>query len=174
MTLRRIAVAACASLGLSCAPATTSLDRLIRFANPKNCEPDQAFAALLNGLVEQEPAGESYTPVLKTPLVPAALKDQVGTPVMMINGTEYRATLPLRGSWEGLPLRSVAVVGWIESEQGFELSFDAERAQVLEMANRLGFGIPASGSEYREGEVLGLNVGISEHEEGTTLYCLPG
>ena len=64
--------------------------------------------------------------------------------------------------------------GWIESEQGFELSFDADRAQVLATVNRLGFGIPPSGSEYREGDVMGLNVGVSEDEGGSTLHCIPG
>lgn len=174
MTYRHIAVAACASLGLGCAPAPHSLDRLIGFSDPKDCEPNEAFSALLKGLLGHEEAGESYTPVLKTPVVPAELRDQIGTPELKIEGTEYRATLPLRGTWQGLPLRSVAVVGWIESEQGFELSFDADRAQVLATVNRLGFGIPPSGSEYREGDVLGLNVAVTEHEGGSTLHCIPG
>lgn len=174
MTYRRITVAACASLVLGCASASPSLDRLIGFADPENCEPNEAFGALLNGLVEHEPEGESYTPVLKPLLVPAALRDQFGIPALTINGSEYRATLPVRGTWEGLPLRSVAVVGWIESEQGFELSFDANRAEVLATLNRLGFGIPPSGSEYRGDDVLGLHVGVSEHEGGSTLHCIPG
>lgn len=111
MTYRRIAAAACESLVLGCAPASPSLDRLIGFSDPKSCEPNEAFGTLLNSLVEHQPVGGSYTPVLKTPQVPAALRDQFGTPQLTINGSEYRATLPARGSWQGLPLRSVAVVG---------------------------------------------------------------
>ena len=178
MTYRKIAAAAaaaiCASLGLGCAPAPATLERLIGFADPKDCEPNEAFSALLDSLVAHERTGEGYIPVLKTPLVPAEFRDLVGTPELKIEGREYRATLPLRGTWQDLPLRSVAVVGWIESEQGFELSFDADRATVLATVNRLGLGIPPSGSEYREGEVMGLNVGVSEHEGGSTLYCIPG
>lgn len=178
MTYRQLTAAAaaavCASLGLGCAPAPATIDRLIGFADPKNCEPSEAFGALLDGLVAHEQTGDGYTPVLKTPPVPAELRDLVGTPEMKIDGGEYRATLPLRGTWQGLPLRSVAVVGWIESEQGFELSFDADRAQVLATVNRLGFGIPPSGSEYREGDVMGLNVGVSDDEGGSTLHCIPG
>jgi hypothetical protein len=172
MTYRQIAAAACASLGLGCTPAPATLDRLIGFADPQNCEPNEAFSALLNGLVAHERAGEGYIPVLKTPLVPAEFRDLVGTPELKIDGREYRATLPLRGTWQGLPLRSVAVVGWIESEQGFELSFNADRAQVLATVNRLGFGIPPSGSEYREDDPLGLYVGVSEHEGVSTLLCM--
>ena len=176
MTYRQIAAAAamCASLGPSCAPAPATFDLLIGFADSKNCEPSEAFGALLEGLVAHEQTDDGYTPVLKTPLVPAELRDLVGTPEMKIDGGEYRATLPLRGTWQGLPLRSVAVVGWIESEQGFELSFDADRVQVLTTVNRLGLGIPPSGSEYREGDVMGLNVGVSDHEGGSTLHCIPG
>ena len=174
MACRRIAVAACASLVLGCATASPSLDRLIGFADPSTCEPSEAFGALLNSLVEHERDGESYTPVPRPPLVPAALRDQFGTPELTIGGSQYRATLPVRGTWQGLPLRSVAVVGWIESEQGFELLFDASRAEVLATVNRLGFGIPPSGSDYREDDVLGLHVGVSEHEGGSTLYCIPG
>jgi hypothetical protein len=174
VTYRQIAAAACASLGLGCAPTPATLDRLIGFADPQNCEPNEAFGALLDGLVAHELAGEGYLPVLKTPLVPAEFRDQIGTPELKIDGREYRATLPLRGTWQNLPLRSVAVVGWIESEQGFELSFDADRTQVLATVNRLGLGIPPSGSEYREGDVMGLNIGVSEDEGGSTLHCIPG
>ena len=172
MTYRQIAAVACTSLALGCAPAT--LDRLIAFADPRSCEPNEAFSALLDGMVTHELTDGGYTPVLKTPPVPAEARNLVGAPVMRIDGGEYRATLPLRGTWHGLPLRSVAVVGWIESEEGFELSFDADRAVVLATVNRLGFGIPPSGSEYREGDVLGLNVGVSDLEGGSALHCIPG
>lgn len=173
MTYHQIAAAACASLALGCAPATTSLDRLIGFADPKNCEPNEAFSVLLNSMLGHEQAGESYTPVLRTPLVPAEFRHLVGTPQLKIEGNEYQATLPLRGTWQGLPLRSVMIIGWIESETGFELSFDADPTQVLATVNRLGFDIPSSGSVYRDDEVLGLYVVVSEYEGGATLSCIP-
>lgn len=97
-----------------------------------------------------------------------------GTPTLTLEGREYRATLPLRGAWQGLPIRAVSVAGWVESEQGFELLFDAEPTQVLETLNRLGFAIPPTGSVYRDAEVLGVNLGVSAHEGGAKLYCLPG
>jgi hypothetical protein len=173
MTYRRIAVPACAALLLGCTPASPSLDRLIGFTDPNNCEPNEAFGALLDGLVKHEPEGDSYTPALKTPLIPASFRDRFGAPELTISGRKYRATLPVRGTWQGLPLRSVGVVGWLESEEGFELAFDANLEQLLATVNRLGFDIPSSGGEYREDGVLGLNVGVSAHEGGSTLHCIP-
>ena len=174
MTYRQIAAVACVSLGLGCTSASPSFDRLISFVDPKSCEPDKTFDALLNSLVSFEPSGVSYTPALKTPQIPPEFSGMIGTPHLKTNGNEYRATLPLHGVWHNLPLRSVAVVGWVESEQGFELLFDADRAQVLATANRLGFGLAPSGSEYREAAVMGLNIGVSEHGDGAAIYCMPG
>lgn len=149
---------------------SASLDGLVRFADPQTCTPNEAFGALLNGLVGFEAGG---TPILNSPPIPADFKSRVGTPELQIDGREYRATLPLRGDWQGLPLRSVTVIGWMESEWGFELVFDANRAQVLAMANRVGFDIPASGSKYQDDEVLGLNVGVADRPGGAALYCIP-
>ena len=172
-TFRMIAAAACVTLS-GCVSAPPSLDDLIGFSDPRHCEPDAAFSAILDGLVELQAVDNGYIPVLKAPPVPTRFRDRVGRPELKVNGDEYRAVLPLRGAWRGLPLRSVAVVGWIESEQGFILTFEADRAQVLAEANQAGFGIPASGSEYREGVVMGVNVGVGEHDGDATLYCIPG
>lgn len=174
MSLRLAAVAACASLGLASPSAATPLDGLIGFADPYWCEPDAAFSALLDSLIRHEEAGPSYVPVLHAPVVPAAFQAHVGEPGLLIDGSEYRATLPLAGTWRGLRLRSLVIVGWIESEQGFSLVFDATPAQVLQAVNQAGFAVPASGHEYREGEVMGMNVGVEPYEGGSALFCVPG
>ena len=107
-------------------------------------------------------------------MVPAAFKAQAGKTNLTLDGQEYSAALPLSGTWQGLPVRSLLVTGRIESEQGFYLVLDAGPAQVLEAANRAGFAIPESGSEYRDDDVLGVSVGVAPYEGGGALYCLPG
>ena len=174
MNLRLAAVAACASLGLASPSAATPLDGLIGFVDPYWCEPAEDFGALLDSLIRHEEAGESYVPVLDRPVVPAAFRAQIGEPRLVIDGSEYRATLPLAGTWRGLPLRSLVIVGWIESEQGFSLVFDATPAQVLQAVNQAGFAIPAPGHEYREGDAMGMNVGVEQYEGGSALFCVPG
>ena len=172
--IHRVTVVAACALMFGCAPAMPALDDLIGFSDPQACEPDEAFAALLQGMIVFDEAGETYVPVLREPPVQSTFKDQVGVPDLSFDGHEYRATLPLRGTWHGLPLRSIVVVGWIESEQGFELLFKADPELVLTTANRVGFGIPSSGSEYRDDDVLGLNVGVEKRDGGAALFCIPG
>lgn len=174
MNLRLVAASACAILGSSCAAPSPALDSLIGFSDPYRCEPNEEFTALLNGLLRWEKSGETYVPILGTPALPAAFKPHAGAPSLTVDGPEYRATLPLHGAWNGLPLRSIVVTGWVESEQGFHLVFEATHTQVIQTVNRIGFAVPASGSEYREGEVLGVNVGVSDYEGNAALYCMPG
>lgn len=164
----------CVSPSQNSASAAFPLDRLVDFVDPHRCEPGADFDALVNSLLYWKETGETYIPILRVPPASTKFDRQIGTPQLRIEGSEYRATLPLRGTWQGLPLRSLVLEGWVESEQGFMLVFDATPAQVLQAANRVGFGIPASGSEYREEEVMGVNVGVSEYEGGGALYCMPG
>lgn len=117
---------------------------------------------------------ETRTGLLRVPPVPARFREHVGTPRLAVDGNEYRATLPLSGTWQGLPLRSVVLIAWVESESGFALVFDATAEQLLEAANRAGLRIPASGSEYRDGEVLGVNVGVERHGRGAALFRVAG
>ena len=174
MSLRLTIIAACASLGLASPSAATPLDGLIGFVDPYWCETNADFHALLDSAIQHEEAGESYVPVLAKPIVPEAFQAQIGEPRLTIDGPEYRAILPLTGTWRNLPLRSLVIVGWIESEQGFDLVFDATLAQVLQAVNQAGFAIPASGREYREGDVMGMNVGVDEYDGGAALFCVPG
>lgn len=176
MNLRSVTApaAACALLGCTSAPAPTPLDGLIGFVDPHWCTPDADFRALLDSAVQHVEAGESYRPTVAKPVVPKAFERQIGEPQLAIDGSEYRATLPLTGTWRGLPLRSLVIFGWIESEQGFRLVFDATPAQVLQTVNRAGFNIPASGRVYREGDVMGMNVSVEGRDGGGALSCVPG
>jgi hypothetical protein len=179
MTFRFVASAAVAfaTLGCASAPASVPLDGLIGFVDPHWCTPSREFDILQESLIRWEPSGESYAPVLETPVVPTAFRSRIGEPRLTIDGREYRVTLPLVGTWNGLSLRSLVLVGKIESEQGFELVFDETQAEVLATANRAGFQIPPSGSEYRDdlNAAMGMNVAVLRADGGRgALSCFPG
>lgn len=172
-----LAAVAFVSLGWASPSAATPLDGLIGFVDPYWCETSENYHVLKKSLLRWEEAGQSYLPILETPKVPAAFQTQVGEPRLTITGREYRATLPLSGTWRGLPLRALVIVGWIESEEGFDLVFDATPAQVLEAATQAGFNIPATGSEYRDDVnlALGMYVAVTAVENGRgALSCFPG
>lgn len=128
MRISLAAVAACATLGSSPAWAKTPLDPLISFSDPHRCETSGEFHTLLDGLVQWEEVGETYAPILKEAAIPAPFRARSGKPHLSIDGRDYRATLPLSGTWQGLPIRSVVVAGQIESEQGFYLVLEATPA----------------------------------------------
>ena len=164
------------ALLVGCAPATaeTPLDDLMSFNDAYRCVPSKDFDALLDGIIQWQANGETYSGTLAAPSVPAAFREQVGQPELAIEGNEYRATLPLQGTWQGLPLHSVVVVQWVESESGFYLVFDATPEQVQAAANKAGFRIPPSGSEYRDEGAIGVNVGVKAYDGRTALYCVDG
>lgn len=166
--------AACAMLGCVSPPSQGPLDELIGFTDPEWCTPSADFRVLLNSALQHVEAGDSYRPTVAETVVPKAFEAQVGEPRLVIDGPEYRATIPLSGTWRNLSLRSLVITGWIESEQGFYLVFDATPAQVLQAMNQADFDIPASGKVYREGDVMGMNVGVEEHGGGGALFCIPG
>lgn len=150
------------------------LDGLIAFSDPVFCRPADDFRALLDSLLRFEEAGESYRPVVTRPVVPSRSRHLFGEPTLTIEGREYVATLPVRGEWQGLPLRAVQITGWIESEQGFALVFDSTPEQVRRAANSAGFDLPDSGSRYVDGEVMGVSIGVEREGGGAALYCVPG
>lgn len=149
------------------------LDGLIAFSDPTLCRPADDFQTLLDSLLRFDEAGESYRPVLTPPVVPSSWQPLIGEPTLTIEGSEYVATLPVRGEWQGLPLRAVQITGWIESEQGFALVFDASPEQVLRAANAAGFDLPDSGARYVDGEVMGISIGVERKAGGAALYCVP-
>lgn len=156
------------------APGVVPLDGLIHIDDAYHCFVGKDFNALLGGLIRWERVGDSYRGILASPKVPAKYRNQVGKPELSVTGSEYRATLPMHGTWRGLPLRSLIVIEWVESESGFYLVFDATRKQVLDVANKAGFQLPKSGSEYRDGEVIGVNVGVTSVKGKGALYCIDG
>lgn len=151
------------------------LDGLIAFNDPYPCSPSKDFDALLDGVIQWQEAGDTYKGTLAaTPPVPAAFQKQVGKPKLTIKGNEYRATVPVRGSWQGLPLRSLVIVQWVESESGFYLVFNATREQVWSAANKAGFRIPMTGSDYRNEGAIGMKVGVKTYDGRGALYCVAG
>src|SRR5690606_25632933 len=145
--------------------AAVPLDGLIAFNDAYRCTPGRDFAALLGGVIRWEElteptARDVYKGTLTSPPVPAAFRDQLGAPTLRVEGDAYRVTVPLEGTWRGLPLRALVVVERVESEGGFYLQFDATPEQVRAAANEAGFRIPLSGREYRDEEVLGVHVGV--------------
>lgn len=174
MSLHPAALAAIASLALVPAPAEAGpLEGLIGFADPQTCAPEAGFETLLGGLLTFE-GGAAGRPGLGRPAVPEAYRAAIGEPTLSVDGREYRVSLPVRGDWRGLPLRAVQINGWLESERGLALLFDATPEQVLRAANAAGFALPDTGSVYREGEVMGMSIGVERHPDGAILYCMPG
>lgn len=161
-------------LGASAGTSAAPLDGFITFDDPYRCVPGKDLDAVLGGIIRWQQSGETYKGILASPPVPAAFGQQVGTPTLAVEGSEYRATLPLHGTWQGLPLHSLIVVHWVESEGGFYLVFDATPEQVRDAANRAGFRLPTSGSEYRDEGVIGVNVGVESYEQKSALHCISG
>ncbi len=118
--------------------AAVPLDDLIQFTEPSRCAPSKNFGALLNGTIRWRAEGNTYKGEIASPPIPTKFTSQVGTPELTITGNEYRATLPLKGTWQGLPLHSLVIVNFVESESAFYLVFDASREKVLDAANRSG------------------------------------
>jgi len=175
MIVRLLVFTACALLGSGSVTAEEPLDGRIRFADAYRCEPDGELEELVSGLVLIERQGESYIPVLAPQAVPPGLEPYVGVTSLSVEGDDYRTSVPLVGSWEGLPLHAVEITGRIESEQGFALVFKAPRKHVLDAANRAGFRLPESGVRYLDDDVLGMNIGVTDREDGfVELYCMPG
>jgi len=156
------------------ASSVVPLDGLIHIEDAYHCSVGKDFKTLLSGVISWERIGDSYKGKLASPQVPARYRNTLGKPQLSVIGSEYRATLPMYGTWRGLPLSSLIVVEWVESESGFYLVFDATREQVLEAANKAGFRIPHSGSEYRDGDPIGVNVGVSNLGGRGALYCIDG
>jgi hypothetical protein len=160
-------------LGLS-TPALASgpLDELIGFSDPYNCIPNKRFETLLDSVLRWEEFGDSYKGRLAPPRVPAAFRRQVGKPTLSVSGNKYVATIPLRGTWQGLPLQSLVVIQWVESEDLFYLVFDASPEGVLAAANRAGLSIPPSGETIRDDEgVLSTYMGVRPYDGGVVIYC---
>lgn len=151
-----------------------ALDGLISFDDPYRCVASKDFNTLLNSVIRWRRSGDTYRGRLALPPIPAKFRQQVGTPKLTVKDDEYRATVPLTGTWQRLPLHSLVIVQWVESEGGFYLVFDATSEQVEEAANVAGFQIPKSGSEYRDRDALGVNVGVEAFEGRTALYCIDG
>lgn len=160
--------------GPTSAPRAEPLDDLIAFTDPTVCAPGADFRTLLESLLVFEEAGGGYRPVLARPVIPSDVRHLVGEPTLTVEGSEYVANLPVRGEWRGLPLRAVRITGWIESEQGFALAFDATPEQVVRAANAAGLSLPDSGVRYVDGEVVGVIIGVEREARGASLYCVPG
>lgn len=174
MVLLRAWIAMCVLVTSAAVVARVPLDGFISFDDAYRCVASKDLRALLEGVIRWREVGETYKGRLASPPIPAGFRKQVGKPSLAIDGNEYRATVPLRGTWRGLTLHSLVVVQWVESEAGFYLVFEETREQVRDAANKAGFGIPASGSEYRDEDVMGVNVGIDTHDGKASLYCIVG
>lgn len=159
--------------GPTSTPSAEPLDDLLAFSDTSACVPAADFRTLLDSLLVFEEAGDSYRPVLGRPALPSTSRHLIGEPTLTVEGNEYVATLPVHGEWRGLPLRAVRITGWIESEQGFALVFDATPEQVLRAANTADFDLPDSGSRYLDGEVMGVSIGVEREPDGASLYCVP-
>lgn len=151
------------------------LDKLLSFDDPYLCIPSNKFDKLLNGVIRWQADGKlDKDSLVDAATVPSMYRQQVGKPALSVQGEEYQVTIPLHGTWHGLPLHSLEIIHFVGSEGGFYLVFDASTEQVLEEANKAGFRIPQSGSEYRDEDVMGVNVGVEAYEGRAAIYCIAG
>lgn len=162
-------------MGSGCGSAAESLDPFIAFSDPVRCTPSKDLNDLLKSVLNHEDEGGVSVVTLAKRPVPQALVGRVGEPRLEFDGREYSATVPLDGTWQGLPLRALVITGWIESEEGFSLIFEASRVEVISAANRVGFRLPPSGRVHLDDDVMGMSIGVADHPGGgTELSCMPG
>ena len=175
MSFRPALFAICAVMGAGCGSAAEPLDSFIAFSDPVRCTPSKELNDLLNSVLSHEEEGGVFVVTLAKRPVPQALVGRVGEPRLEFDGRKYSATVPIHGTWQGLPLRALVITGWIESEEGFSLIFEASRTEVIRAANRVGFRLPPSGRVYLDDDVMGMGIGVADHPAGgTELYCMPG
>lgn len=172
--MHRALAAAAILLGASgCASGPPSLDELIRFADTRWCVPGDDFEALLRSLMKPRGEGDASTFVLGALDVSPEYRDQFGPARIEKQGPNlYMATVKVRGTWQGLPVREIFVYGQPETDnEGMGVVFDAKRADVIRAANKVGFNLPVTGRRVEPGELLDLTVDVVADGGGAALTC---
>jgi hypothetical protein len=120
-----------------------ALDRLVDFADPKACVPGPILDHLLKTLLRDT----TERPVAYGPVqVPPEFAGALGKPLLRHEGTRYVATVPVNGTWLGLPLAAIASRGWQGGDgNGLVITVRASRAALLKALTTAGFAPPTTG-----------------------------
>ncbi|PZU46742.1 MAG: hypothetical protein DI568_11440 [Sphingomonas sp.] len=155
----------------ACAQDSGSLNELIRFEDPLTCTPADELSVLIIETVRFD--GPDVKLADPLPVSPRFRK-RIGQPQLGRRDNEYWVTIPLFGSWRGIPVVSLTRRGWMDSEHGFTLTFDGSKEQVLATLNEVGFQLPPSGEVVRDGGELRSFISVSSEAGKTALHCYVG
>lgn len=149
-----------------------SLDDLLAFRTPAECEPGAALKTLYDTMAAYDAA---FQPQPRQPEVPPRFAKLVGEPGVLIRAPDHAIfSLPLRGQWKGLPVRAVEGVYGIESDNfGMAIVFDAPLARVRAVLERSGFapgGPDAQAADGPDGEAFGRVIATGD-EKAARLVC---
>ena len=124
-------------------PTLPSLDGLIRFSDPKQCEFSEPMSQLFASLVK---TNADYSIAAGKPVIPRAYSAAFGKPISKMYGNMLSVSLPVRGTWKGLRVVSMATNAVAESDDGgVTIGFAATKQSVVAKLNEAGMALPVSG-----------------------------
>lgn len=169
--MRPALAALLAALAPGCA-ADAPLERLLAFKDPQWCAPGADFERLTQSLLVARERGDHIVYMLGELALPRAFRGQAGQARLEEASKDvYLATLPLRGTWHGAPVREVYVWSQPETDnQGLGIRFAAPPEAVRAAANRAGLRLPPSGERVEDSE-LTLTIAVRPEAGGATLSC---
>jgi hypothetical protein len=150
---------------------SSGLERVIAFADTRECVPGAAFATLLKEIAPMDDIGRPVEPFEpRVTMLPAG-----GTPPKLTKeGFSNRVDIELDGSWHGLQLTGLSRWWTQESDHdGFDLHFANPPAQVVRELNALGFDLDREGQRTVEGEVSSFLV-VTTDGAGAIFTCSAG
>lgn len=133
--------------GMETAPpaAMADLGGLIVFANPAECEPGEPLRQLYDTMAVYD---DHHQPQPSQPVVPPRYAGAVGPAEVLARESDHAVfSVPVRGRWQGLPVRAVEGIYGIESDAfGMAIVFDAPVPATLPVLEAQGFRPAAAGS----------------------------
>lgn len=115
-----------------------SLEDLLAFRTPAECEPGAALKTLYDTMAAYDAA---FQPQPRQPEVPERFAGLVGAPEVVVRAEDHAMfSLPVRGHWKNLPVRAVEGVYGIQSDNfGLAIVFDAPLERVRAVLEESGF-----------------------------------
>jgi hypothetical protein len=123
--------------------AGTSLDALLAFDDPRACKPGPVLTHLLETLLRDT----ARDPAVFGPVeVPPDYVPALGEPSLHRDGHHYAASVPVHGTWLGLPLDHITRRGWQGgTSDGFVIAVRSKPAVLAKALRKAGFDPPAAG-----------------------------
>jgi len=160
----------CVALVAGGPAAAVPLDGLIEFSDANVCAPSENFDRLLTTVLR---APGDFTVRAGHPVVPLRYRAAFGKPHLVHQREGTEITLPLNGTWRGLPtiwLRQFAPVGG--DTPSFTIRFAAPYGKVRAALNAAHLAIPASGERVNDkDDAYTITIGIHAAGRFTDFYC---